>query len=387
MNRGTTGVFNTQAVAGETWRTFIPNPLPPVPPIAWDAALQNLLQNAALALGKLESLTQFLPNPHLFLYSYVRKEALLSSQIEGTQSTFDDIIKFEAEGSSGVQSDDVIEVSCYVAAMEHGLRRLAEGFPLSLRLLREIHGVLLSKGRGHQKQPGEFRTSQNWIGGSRPGNAAYVPPPVEQMMESLGTLEKFLHDEPVPTPVLVKAALAHVQFETIHPFLDGNGRVGRLLITLLLCHEKILSQPLLYLSLHLKQNRDEYYRLLQRVRTDGEWEDWLAFFLGGVASTAEQATSTAKRLLQLFNEDAKKIESAGRAVATTQRMHRLLQEQLTTTITDAAQKLDISFPTALSALEKLIALGIARELTGGRKNRFFAYDGYLAILREDTEPL
>ncbi|RRJ97572.1 Fic family protein [Opitutaceae bacterium TAV4] len=387
MNRGTTGVFNTQAVAGETWRAFIPNPLPPVPPIAWDAVLQNLLQNAALALGKLESLTQFLPNPHLFLYSYVRKEALLSSQIEGTQSTFDDIIKFEAGGNSGVQSDDVIEVSCYVAAMEHGLRRLAEGFPLSLRLLREIHGVLLSKGRGHQKQPGEFRTSQNWIGGSRPGNAAYVPPPVEQMMECLGALEKFLHDEPVPTPVLVKAALAHVQFETIHPFLDGNGRVGRLLITLLLCHEKILSQPLLYLSLHLKQNRDEYYRLLQRVRTDGEWEDWLAFFLGGVASTAEQATSTAKRLLQLFNEDAKKIESAGRAVATTQRMHRLLQEQLTTTITDAAQKLDISFPTALSALEKLIALGIARELTGGRKNRFFAYDGYLAILREDTEPL
>lgn len=387
MKRGPTGVFLPQSVGGETWRTFLPNPLPPTPPIQWDTSLQTDLQNASLALGKLESFTEFLPNADLFLYSYVRKEALLSSQIEGTQSTLDELMRYEAGGLPDVAASDVAEVSCYVAAMEHGLRRLAEGFPLSLRLLREIHAVLLSKGRGNQKQPGEFRTSQNWIGGTRPGNAAYVPPPADQLTDCLGQLENFLHGNPEPAPVLVKAAFAHVQFETIHPFLDGNGRMGRLLITLLLCHEKVLSRPLLYISLYLKQNRDTYYSLLQRVRTEGVWEEWLAFFLQGVAETAGQAASTAKRLLKLFEADAKKIEAGGRATTNTQRVHRLLQERLSTTATDAARSLGISFPTAAGALEKLVALGIAREATGGRQNRLYFYENYVAVLREGTEPL
>ncbi|MEY4488581.1 MAG: hypothetical protein RIQ79_1089 [Verrucomicrobiota bacterium] len=385
MQRGLSGILLPQTVAGETWKAFIPHPLPPDPPIIWDSALQTAFQRASVALGKLDSVTDFLPDPGLFLYSYIRKEALLSSQIEGTQSTFDDLLRFESANLPGAPTDDVQEVSNYVAAMNHGIARLQEGFPLSLRLLREIHGELLRKGRGYQKQPGEFRTSQNWIGGTRPGTAAFVPPPPDHLLEVLSTLEKFLHDE--TTPTLIKAALAHVQFETIHPFLDGNGRVGRLLIALLLCHDKVLSQPLLYLSLHLKKNRDEYYALLQRVRTEGVWEEWLLFFLRGVAETAEQAAGTVKRVVALFAADAQRIEALGRAAATTLRVQRLLQKQLSTTATQAAAALGLSFPAVNSALEKLVELDIARELTGTPRNRVFAYDRYLHILSEGTEPL
>jgi len=344
-----------------------------------------LFQRASVALGKLESVTDFLPDPALFLYSYIRKEALLSSQIEGTQSTLDELLRFEAADLPGAPTDDVQEVSNYVAAMDHGLARLKEGFPLSLRLLREIHAKLLEKGRGAQKQPGEFRTSQNWIGGSRPGTAAFVPPPPDHLLEVLGALEKFLHDE--STPTLIKAALAHVQFETIHPFLDGNGRVGRLLITLLLCHDKVLTQPLLYLSLHLKQNRADYYTLLQRVRTEGVWEEWIHFFLRGVAETAEQASATVKRVVALFAADAQRIETQGRAATTMLRLHRLLQKRLSTSAKNAAAELDLSFPAVNGALEKLVELGIVRELTGTPRNRVFAYDAYLRILGEGTEPM
>ena len=385
MQRGSTGTVLPQTVAGETWRTFTPHPLPPSPAIEWDAGFQSLLQRASVALGKLDSVTDFLPEPALFLYSYVRKEALLSSQIEGIQSTFDELLRFESASLPGIPSEDVVDVSSYVAAMTHGLKRLAEGFPLSLRLIREIHAELLSKGRGSKKQPGEFRTSQNWIGGSRPGNAAFVPPPADQVLECLGSLENFLHHD--PAPVLVKAALAHVQFETIHPFLDGNGRIGRLLVTLLLCHEKILNQPLLYLSLYLKEHREEYYALLQRVRLEGVWEEWIAFFLRGVAETSEQATASVKRLLALFSADAKRIEAIGRAANSAARVHRLLQQRLCTSATEAAKALELSFPAVSGALEKLVELGIARELTGGRQNRVFVYDAYLSILREGTEPL
>ena len=385
MQRGLSGIFFPQTIAGETWKAFIPHPLPPEPQVTWDGELQSAFQRASIALGKLDSVTDFLPDPSLFLYSYIRKEALLSSQIEGTQSTLDDLLCFEAADLLGAPTDDVQEVSNYVAAMNHGIARLKEGFPLSLRLLREIHAELLQKGRGHQKQPGEFRTSQNWIGGTRPGNAAFVPPPADHLLEVLGALEKFLHDE--TTPTLIKAALAHVQFETIHPFLDGNGRVGRLLVTLLLCHDKVLSQPLLYLSLHLKKNREEYYTLLQRVRMEGVWEEWLLFFLRGVAETAEQAASTVKRVIALFAADAQRIEALGRSAATTLRVHRLMQKQLSTTATHAAATLALSFPAVNSALEKLVELGIARELTGTPRNRVFAYDAYLRILSEGTEPL
>ena len=387
MKRELTGQWFPQTVGGETWKAFVPLPLPPEPMLVLDADLQTRLQRAAVALGKLDSATDFLPDPALFLYSYVRKEAVLSSQIEGTQSTLDELLLFENEGVPGVPVDDLQEVSSYATAMDHGLKRLSEGFPLCLRLIREIHGVLLSHGRGSGKQPGEFRTSQNWIGGSRPGNAVYVPPPPDQLLECLGGLEKFLHNEPGPTPTLVKAALAHVQFETIHPFLDGNGRIGRLLITLLFVHERILSQPLLYLSLHLKQNRSTYYTLLQRVRTEGVWEEWLAFFFDGVAETSEQAAGTAKRLLKLFAADAERIHGLGKAAPTALRLHGLLQKRPFTTAVRAAAALDLSFPAISGALDKLTELGIVREITGGARNRVFAYKDYLAILGEGTEPL
>jgi Fic family protein len=309
--RGLTGHYVTTTYVGEAVRAFVPHPLPPEPPLVWDSRLQELSQRAMLALGRLDGLAMLLPDVSQFLYTYIRKEALLSSQIEGTQSSLSELLLFENEEVPGVPNEDVLEVSNYVAAMEHGLRRMRDGFPLSLRLIREIHGVLLGRGRGSEKRPGEFRTSQNWIGGSRPGNARYVPPPPDLVPECMGALEKFLHVEPDSASALLKAALAHVQFETIHPFLDGNGRIGRLLITLVLCHEGVLQQPLLYVSLFLKQNRERYYEHLQHMRDEGAWEEWLAFFFEGVASTADQAASAAGRVLKLFQENQRRIHGAG----------------------------------------------------------------------------
>src|SRR5579875_2894665 len=351
MKRGATGRYEVTAVGGEQVRAFVPAPLPPVPPIALEGTLQRLLESAVLALGRLDGVSTLLPDKSLFLYAYVRKEAVLSSQIEGTQSSLSDLLLFELEEAPGVPLDDVVEVSNYVAALEHGLARLREGFPLSNRLIREIHGVLLSRGRGSGKDPGEFRRSQNWIGGSRPGNAAFVPPPHTVVPDCMAAFERFLHAEDDGLPLLVRAGLAHVQFETIHPFLDGNGRVGRLLVTFLLCHGGMLREPLLYLSLHFKQHRATYYELLDRVRREGDWEAWLAFFLEGVLGTAEGAVSTAQRLAEV-------------CAAT-----------------------GLSFPAAASAMELLTELGVARELTGRRRNRLFAYDRYLAVLNEGTEPL
>src|SRR6202521_3153130 len=270
------GTYVSTTTAGETVKAFVPQPLPPDPPVNL-SGLYHQLDRANQALGRLDGLTTLLPDTQLFLYLYVRKEALLSSQIEGTKSSFSDLLLFENEAVPGVPIDDVEEVSNYVAAVQHGLRRLAGGFPLSLRLIREIHGILLRGGRGANKTPGEFRRSQNWIGGARPGNASFVPPPPEQMMKCLDSFERFLHheDEKHGLPLLVEAGLVHVQFESIHPFLDGNGRLGRLLITLLLCAQGALKQPLLYLSLFFKTHRDKYYDHLQRVRTEGAWEEWL----------------------------------------------------------------------------------------------------------------
>jgi Fic family protein len=296
--RGATGVYHRTAFAGETVHAFVPHPLPPEPPVQWTPRLQALSQQAMLALGRLDGATAILPDVGQFLYTYIRKEAVLSSQIEGTQSSLSDLLLFENEEAPGALNEDVLEVSNYVAALEHGLKRLQD-FPLSLRLIREIHGVLLAKGRGSDKQPGQFRTSQNWIGGTRPGTARFVPPPPDRVLECMGALETFLHTAPRDLSPLVKAALAHVQFETIHPFLDGNGRIGRLLITFVLCHDGVLQQPLLYLSLHLKQHRKLYYELLQRVRTEGVWEEWLEFFFEGVATTADQSADTARRSVRL----------------------------------------------------------------------------------------
>lgn len=378
------GTFETTKTLGETVRAYVPRPLPPTPPLDVTKLL-GLIERANQALGRLDGMTSVLPAPDLFVYMYVRKEALLSSQIEGTQSSLSDLLLFETDELSSASLDDVTEVSNYIAALNQGLKRL-ESLPLSLRLIKELHETLLSSGRGSLKQPGEFRTSQNWIGGSRPGNALFVPPPPHLIMECLGALEKFLHDRDT-YPVLLRAAMVHVQFETIHPFLDGNGRLGRLLVTLMLCEEKALKLPILYLSLYLKQNRAEYYELLQSVRFTGNWEAWVAFFLKGVTEVAEQGVQTAQRLLRLFDEDQMKIASLGRGAASAARIHAQLQRAPLVSVPDASKSLGISQPTLQRALEQMEQLGIVKEVTGKRRGRLYQYREYLKILDEGTEPL
>jgi Fic family protein len=386
VKRGETGRYEATTVDGESVRAFVPDPIPPTLPLDFDGGLQQTLEAATLALGRLDGVSTLLPDTSLFLYTYVRKEAVLSSQIEGTQSSLSDLLLFELAEAPGVPRDDVVEVSNYVAALEHGLARLGDGFPLSNRLIREIHGVLLSRGRGSGKAPGEFRRSQNWIGGTRPGNAHFVPPPHTAVEDCMAALERFLHAEG-GLPVLVRAGLAHVQFETIHPFLDGNGRVGRLLITFLLCHAGVLREPLLYLSLHFKQHRPTYYDLLDRVRREGDWESWLAFFLEGVRDTADGAVATARRLAAMFQEDRRQIEPAGRRAGSALRVHEALKAHPLLSLPAICQRTGLSFPAASSAVDLLLERGIARELTGKRRNRLFLYDKYLAILNEGTEPL
>ena len=385
MQRGEIGQYQTTDVAGEQVRAFVPDPLPPVPPLVLEGPLQKSLEAATLALGRLDGVSAHLPDKALFLYAYVRKEAVLSSQIEGTQSSLSDLLLFELDEVPGVPLDDVIEVSNYVAALEHGLVRLRGDFPLSNRLIREIHGVLLSRGRGSSKAPGEFRCSQNWIGGTRPGNAQFVPPPHTAVLDCMTALERFLHAEDDGLPVLVRAGLAHVQFETIHPFLDGNGRVGRLLITFLLCQTGVLREPLLYLSLYLKQNRPMYYELLDRVRRTGDWEAWLTFFLEGVRLTAESAVSTAQRLAGMFEADRARLEPCGRRAGSALRVHESLKSRPILSMPEVCSRTGLSFPAASSAMDLLTELGITREITGKRRNRLFVYESYLATLSEGTE--
>jgi len=384
MKRGQTGTYELTAVGGEAVRAFLPNPLPPIPPLALDGRRQRELEAAVLALGRLDGISTLLPDKSLFLYSYVRKEAVLSSQIEGTQSSLSDLLLFELDEVPGVPLNDVVEVSNYVAALDHGIARLREGFPLSNRLIREIHGVLLSRGRGSGKEPGEFRRSQNWIGGTRPGNAAFVPPPHTAVPECMTALERFLHAADDGLPVLVRAGLSHVQFETIHPFLDGNGRIGRLLITLLLCHAGVLRDPLLYLSLYLKERRPDYYRLLDLVRREGDWEEWLSFILEGIRITAAGSVHTAQRLGTLFRDDRTKIESKGRRAGSALRVHESIKARPILSMPEICRTTGLSFPAASSAMELLVDMGLARELTGRRRNRLFVYEQYLRILNEGT---
>ena len=384
MKRGETGRYETTTIAGETVRAFVPARLPPRPTLDL-AVLQSSLEKALLALGRLDSLAVLLPDTHLFLYTYIRKEAVLSSQIEGTQSSLSDFLLYELEELPGVPLDDVIEVSNYVAALEHGLHRMREGFPLCNRLIREIHAELLSRGRGSDKAPGEFRRSQNWIGGSRPGTARFVPPPAHAVLDCMSDLEHFLHARDDGLSALLRAGLAHVQFETIHPFLDGNGRVGRLLITFMLCHDGVLREPMLYLSLYFKQHREDYYALLNDVRQNGDWEAWLSFFLEGVTQTAEGAVQTAQRLLSLFQEDQARLQQTGRAAGSALRVHKVLQERPIVSLQELANRTDLSFHAVTSGMQILEQLGVARELTGKKRNRLFGYDQYLAILGEGTE--
>ena len=374
------------STGGEKVRAYVPAPLPPVPPLDL-APFLRLYDRATAAVGRLDGVTTILPSTPLFLFMYVRKEALLSSQIEGTQSSLSDLLLFENDEIPQAAIDDVTEVSNYVAAVEHGVRRIRGGFPLSLRLIREMHDILLKSGRGASKQPGEFRKSQNWIGGTRPGNALFVPPPPDRLMDCLDAFERFLHLDDPGMPPLIRAGLAHVQFETIHPFLDGNGRLGRLLITLILCEAGVLREPILYLSLFLKSRRDDYYRLLQEVRQAGAWEAWMEFFLTGVAETAEQAADTARELFALFDADRQKISRLGRAAPSALRVHELLQSRPIITIQSASKSLDMSFPTVGAALDHLLAAGIVRETTGKQRGRIFAYSAYLGLLDKGTEPL
>ena len=384
MDRGATGTYKVTAVGGETVRAFVPSPLPPHPALDLAGPAQPLLERALLALGRLGSISSLLPDTDLFLYSYVRKEAVLSSQIEGTQSSLSDLLLFEMEQAPGVPLDDVVEVSGYVSALEYGVARLRADFPLSSRLIREVHAKLLARGRGSDKAPGEFRRSQNWIGGTRPGTAIYVPPPHIDVADCISDLERFIHDDSDDLPVLIKAALAHLQFETIHPFLDGNGRVGRLLITLILCQAGVISEPLLYLSLYLKEHRDEYYRLLDAVRHDGDWEAWIEFFLRGVEQTANGAVSTAGRLVEVFSADRDLIQTQGRRAGSALRVCAALASRPVLTLPLAARRTGLSFPGASDGMRLLAELGIVRELTGKKRNRVFAYDRYLTMLGEGT---
>ena len=368
----------------ESVRAFVPPPLPPNPPVSLDG-LQILMEQANQALGRLDGLSLSLPDPSLFLYFYLRKEAVLSSQIEGTQSSLSDFLLFENEGSPGIPTDDFREELNYVAAMNHGLQKLRGGFPISSRLIREIHEILLSKGRGSGMQPGEFRTSQNWIGGTRPGNAHYVPPPPGEVANCMGGLEKFIHQDRADLPLLVKAALVHVQFESIHPFLDGNGRLGRLLITFMLAAENVLSQPLLYLSLYFKTNRSRYYELLNRVRSHGDWEAWLDFFLTGVKEVAEQASGMARNIQRLHTSDRQKIEQLGRPAASALRVYLHLQQRPVMVVGRTAKAIGVSAPTVTKSLEHLRQLGIVKEITGRQRDRVFRYEAYVALLNEGTE--
>jgi Fic family protein len=378
------GRFVETSVLGEVVSAFVPPPLPPTPPLEL-LHLIPLLSEAERAIGRLDGVSVMLPKQELFLYMYVRKEAVLSSQIEGTQSTLSELLRFETEAAAGQPFDDVREVSNYVDAMMYGLERLNE-LPLSLRLIREMHERLLQSGRGQNQTPGEFRRTQNWIGGTRPGNALFVPPPISELSACLDAFERFMHETDSRLPTLIKAGLLHVQFETIHPFLDGNGRIGRLLMTLYLCVHGVIRKPLLYLSLYLKTHRADYYRLLQEVREHGTWEAWLEFFLEGVRQTANQAFDAATRIVELFRVDRERI-TAGERAGSALRVHDCLQQHPYATAGTLVTQTGLTAPTVNTALAELERLGIVKEVTGRARGRVFSYVAYLSILNEGTAPL
>lgn len=375
MRRGIQGKYEITSVAGENVKAFIPKPLPPSPELDIAGSLRQKLDDAAYALGRLDGVANLLPDVGLFLYMFIRKEAVLSSMIEGTQSSLSDLLLFELKEKPGVPLDDVQEVSNYVNALNHGLDRLANGFPLSLRLIKEIHGILLSKGRGSSRNPGEFRRSQNWIGGTRPGNAFFVPPPPEVAVECMNTLELFLYNEEVP--LLIKSALTHVQFETIHPFLDGNGRVGRLLITLLLCNGGMLKQPLLYLSYYFKTHRQYYYDLLNSTRETGDWERWLDFFLDAVVETATQSHQIILDLNQQIQSDREIIASLGRAAKSALLVHSAMLRHPIADVSKLKELTGLAPATLGASLTHLMTLDIVEETTGNKRNRLFCYNNYL----------
>ncbi len=385
MQRPPPGRTIRVSTQGEPFSAFVPAPLPPVPPIQWSTPLRRRFDDALVALGRLDAVSSMLPNAELVLYSFVRKEAVLSSQIEGTQSSLSDLLLFEIDQQPGVPLDDAHEVSRCVAAMAHGTRRLREGFPLSLRLLRDMHGVLLDHPRGRGKTPGEFRRSQVWLGGTRPGNAVFVPPPAAHLGACLDAFERFLHDDPEPTTPLLRAALAHVQFETIHPFLDGNGRIGRLLIVLQLVADGLLQQPLLFPSLFFKAHRALYYELLNGVRIHGDWERWLDFFAEAVATTATQAVHTAQALLALVAADRERLATLGRAAPSAWLLLDALQRQPVASAASLGAATGLTPATVNKTVAHLQRLGLVDELTERQRGRIFAYRDYVALLNAELD--
>ncbi len=377
-------LIQSSLVGGEQYAAYIPNPLPPVPVIDM-AALAGLLEKANLAVGELNGAVENAPDPNIINYMYVRREAVLSSQIEGTQSTLDDLLRYESGDAVGTPIDDVAEVSSYVSALNHGLKRIEGGFPLSLRLIREIHKELLTNSRGMNKTPGEFRTSQNWIGGTRPANARFVPAPPDKVLELMGGLEKFMHDEEDKIPLLVKTALIHQQFETIHPFLDGNGRTGRLLITLYLCERGFLKSPFLYLSLFFKQYRDLYYEKLNAIRKTGDWEDWIAFFLEGAAVTAADAKNTLLKIKKMFAHDDELAAGIGRARESAGAVLAEFKKKPLLSIAEITKRTELSRPTAISAVNRLMDLGIIKNISEKRWGQIYSYAGYTELLSPREE--
>jgi len=385
MRRRTTGQYRTVSTASERFRAFVPTPLPPKPPLVWSPALRRRFDDALLALGRLDAVTALLPNASLLLYSFVRKEAVLSSQIEGTQSSLADLLLYEIDEQPGVPVGDTREVSRCVAALEVGLKKLRGGLPICMRLLSAMHKTLLAHPGGRGKTPGEVRRSQVWIGGTRPGNAVFVPPPVDALADSLKHFERFLNDEPEPVPPLIKAALAHVQFETIHPFLDGNGRIGRLLIVLQLVADGVLREPMLYPSLFFKRHRALYYQLLNAVRLDGDWERWLDFFAEGIEVSATQGVATANALLQIVNEDRDRVAGLGRAAQSALTVHRALQRQPIATSAALVRSTGLTAATVNKSLGHLSALGIVNELTNRQRGRVFSYRRYIEELTTELD--
>jgi len=387
MVRQPPGRYVTASTAGESFQAFVPAPLPPNPPLEWSAGLRKQFDDALVALGRLDAVTALLPNASLLLYSFVRKEAVLSSQIEGTKSSLADLLLYEIDEEPGVPIEDAREVSRYVAALERGMKLLRSGLPISHRLITDIHKALLDHPRGRGKAPGELRRSQVWIGGTRPGNAAFVPPPASELPNCLAALERFINDEPEATPPLLKAALAHVQFETIHPFLDGNGRIGRLLIVLQLVADRVLHQPLLYPSLFFNSHRALYYELLNEVRVRGDWERWLDFFAEAIEVSASEAVKTANSLLDLVKKDRERIGTLGRPALSAFAVHEALQKQPLATAAALVKATGISPATVNKSLSHLADLGIAAELTRRQRGRVFSYRRYVKLLSAELPPV
>lgn len=384
MQRGLTGTYTPAIAGGVKCEAFIPAPLPPQPGLDIHPVLQQRLSEAQVALGRLDAISTLLPAADLFLYSYIRKEAVMSSQIEGTQSSLNDLMLYEMDGIPGVPMDDVQEVSCYVSALTLGVQRIRDGHPITFRLVSELHQALMTHGRGANKQPGAFRQNQVWLGAHRADEATFVPPPANHIDDCWAAFERFINDVPAPTEPVIKAALAHVQFETIHPFMDGNGRLGRLLIPLLLVQAGILKEPLLYLSVFFKKHRQTYYDRLQQVRLSGDWESWLSFFADAIASTANQAVQIAQQLNTLLQTDKARLQQLGRLAGSAVQILEALFRNPVINIATLKQMTGITPATIGKALDAMQQqLGMVREVTGQKRNRIFTYTAYINILNQE----